>query len=124
MLIDKEVHLYRTGGCFAMAQALHELTGHPVRHIDYGNLVHAFVVTPENEVIDIHGKHTWSAFLKLLVKEGGLPGHANEAVVTHDPIPEPPSLLWLERGYSRPSAYAIERAKKVAKSHPNLIGVL
>lgn len=126
MVIDEHVRAYRTGGCFALAEALHRITGLPVRCIDFGNCTHAFVVTPANEVLDIHGRTPWADFLTFLVSEKCLPAHAVESgLVQHQPLVElEDSILWRDRGYRRPSETAVRRARAVALKHPNLAGAL
>jgi len=122
MVIDEHVRTYRTGGCFALAEALRRITGFPVRCIDFGSCVHAFVVSPANEVLDIHGLTPWVQFLDFLVAERCLPPHAVEqGLVQHHAIAElEDSLLWREQGYKRPSETAVRRARAVALKHPNL----
>ena len=110
-----------------MALAISNLTGHPVRCIDYGSCVHAFVQTPEGDVIDIHGRHTWASFLSFLVDEGCLPRHAlAPGTVQPFPLPEPSaiSIAWRHAGYKHPSAKQVAAAARVATSHPNLGGIL
>lgn len=126
MVIDDLVRHYRNGACFAMAEALHRLTGFPVRCIDFGGFVHAFVVSPQDEVIDIHGKMPWNDFLSFLVDNNALPAHAVDGnQVVHETIPKPGAdLFWIDRGYKPPSASAITKALAVARKHPNLSGVL
>lgn len=121
MVIDEKVNLYRNGACFAMSAALHRLTAHPERCIDYGMCTHAFVVTESQYVLDIHGEHSWDDFLGLLVKEGVLPAEAVAlGKVKHLPIPGEESINWRHRGYKPPSETAINKAISVAKRHPNL----
>lgn len=120
---DLELHKYRTGGCFALALALGELLSLEPRIIDFGSCVHAFVLTENQEVIDIHGKHSWDAFLQMLIAEKVLPPHAcAPGMVTADPMPargrEP--ILWRHLGYRHPSKAAVAEASRVAMSHPNL----
>jgi hypothetical protein len=109
-----------------MAEALGRITGLPVRCIDFGNCVHAFVVTPENEVIDIHGLTHWADFLAFLISEGCLPKHAAEpGIVEHKALADcEDSILWRDRGYKKPSESAISRARATAIKHPNLADVI
>lgn len=125
MIVDAEVNKYRNGGCFAMAEALHRLTGFPVRCIDFGSFTHAFVLSPEADVIDIHGRQPWEGFLTFLVKTGALPARAvEEGLVQATEIPNPPTILWRHGGYKPPSETAIRQAVSVARRHPNLIDAL
>lgn len=104
MLIDAITHKYRTGACFAMAEALHRLTGFPVRCIDFAGCTHAFVVSPNNDVLDIHGRMPWNDFLAFMVREGNLPKYAvADGLVQAEEIPNPPSLLWLHASYKPPA---------------------
>lgn len=124
MVVDEVVRYYRSGACFAMAEALSRLTGYPVRHIQFGSFAHAFVVSPDNEVLDIHGRRHWPEFLDFLVEnkafsqeevEAGKIAHKSmEGVVD--------SILWRDWGYKPPSETAIKKAMAIARSHPNLRG--
>lgn len=121
MTIDDQVKKYRNGGCFAMAEALHRLTGFPVRCIDFGNCTHAFALSPDLEVLDIHGRQPWNTFLTFMVTEGLLPAHAVDGgLVQAMEIPNPPPILWRHLGYRIPSETAIKQAMAVALVHPNL----
>jgi hypothetical protein len=116
MALDKDVHHYRNGGCFAMAKALHRLTGYQERCIDFGNYTHAFVVSESGSVLDVHGEHAWGEFLNFLVGEGAF--SSEEVVlgkVAHMEIPGDESIYWRHRGYKDPSETAIKRASSVAK---------
>lgn len=106
-----------------MAQALHEITGLPIRCIDYGPLVHAFVVTENNEAIDIHGVHPWDEYIALLVAQRALPSHANAGVVQQLEMPDEPPISWRDMGYKKPTRSAISKAKDVVARHPNLRAV-
>lgn len=95
MVLDEQVKKYRHGGYFAMAEALHRLTGFPVTCIEFGTCTHAFVVTPANEVMDIHGRAPWDAILAFLVTEGCLPGFAMfEDWGQMEDVPNLPLILW------------------------------
>ena len=127
MIIDAEVHRYRQGGCFAMAQALAEITGLQTRCIDYGACIHAFVQDDDGSVIDLHGRHGWEEFIGFLVDQKCLPEHARQpGVVLAQPVPEPgkESVLWRHAGYKPPSASAIKAAAAVARRHPNMWGII
>lgn len=120
--VDEVVKTYRTGGCFAMAEALHRLTGWPVRCIDFATCVHAFVLSPDNEVLDIHGLTPWPAFLDFLAAEAVLPKEAVAAgrVVHQDVTAAAESGKWRYWGYKPPSETAIRKAMAVARRHPNV----
>lgn len=127
MVIDTFVHKYRQGGCFAMALALSELTGFPVRCIDYGGCTHAFVQSPAGDVLDIHGKQSWAEFIAFLIRENCLPPHAvHPGIIVPEPLPEAGEepASWRHFGYRPASRAAVIAAKKVARTHPNLFGVL
>lgn len=125
MVIDDAVRRYRNGGCFAMAEALHRLTGFPVRCIDFGSCTHAFVMSPAQEVLDIHGRMPWNEFLEFLVADGTLPAHALvPGCINAQAIPEPVPVLWTHLGYRKPSETAVKNAMTVARRHPNLAGKL
>lgn len=121
MVLDEDVYHYRNGGCFAMAKALQRLTGYQERCVDFGNCTHAFVVTDSGMVLDIHGEHTWDAFLDFLVADGALPAQAvTLGKVTHKAIPGEEDIYWRHRGYKAPSESAIKKALSVARRHVNL----
>lgn len=122
MVLDEQVKKYRHGGCFAMAEALHRLTGWC---IDFGACTHAFVVTPANEVMDIDGRVPWDAFLAFLVTEGCLPeSTVSEGRVQMEDVPNPPPILWRHWGCKAPSETAIKQAMTVARRPPNLAAEL
>lgn len=122
MVIDAEVRHYRSGACFAMAEALHRLTGFPIRYIDFGGLAHAFVLSPEGDVLDIHGRMTWPAFLTFLVTTGQVPAEVVHRVEHHAYAAAEleNSIYWRHRGFKPPSRSAIQKAVTVAQRHPNL----
>lgn len=104
-----------------MAEALHQLTGHPIKCIDYGAFTHAFVLTPRNEVLDIHGLMPWNSFLQFLADQGCIPAHAaSPSVIQPIDIPDPPPIFWRHLGYTKPSKSKIAAAIKVAIDDPNL----
>lgn len=122
---DQQVTKYRNGGCFAMAEALHRLTGFPIRCIDFGRCTHAFVVSPDNEVMDIHGVMHWNTFLAFMVAEGVLPAYAvADDLIQAQDVPNPPPTLWLHMGYKVPSETAVKDAIAVVRTHPALASVL
>lgn len=109
-----------------MAEALHQLTGFPVRCIDFAGGTHAFVLSPDEEVLDIHGKMAWPKFLEFLVAEQLLPRDAVTAgrVIHRDVSELAQSILWRHAGYKPPSQTAIRQAIAAARNHPNLRGFL
>jgi len=126
MIVDTTVKQYRNGGCFALAEALHNITGYPKGCIDFGGFVHAFVVSPDDEVLDIHGKMAWPDFLAFLVKEKVLPEHAvREGRIQLEGMPDEATMrVWVHYGYKPPSKTAIRNATRVAKQHPNLAEII
>lgn len=59
-VIDADaVHAFTSGQCHALALALHERTGWPLRWLedDEGDPLHCFVETPEGKALDIAGVH-------------------------------------------------------------------
>jgi hypothetical protein len=112
----EQVTQYRTGGCFALAQALSRITGYPQKIIDHGRLVHAFVMTPDGNFIDVHGKKTEEEFLDFLVKQGCLDASSVEqGYVRIEDFPSEIPILWRHAGYKPPSETAIKKAMPVAK---------
>lgn len=129
VVTTEKIKHYRTGGCFALAQALHRLTGYPVKHIDYGSLVHAFVVAPDGFVIDVHGKKSEQDFLDFLAKERCLPqGMVDQGLVRIEDFPSEIPITWLHFGYKQPSEAAIKKsmpvAKKVSAGERDLLAVV
>lgn len=119
-IIDPLVIKYRQGGCFALAEALRRLTGLPVRCIDHGPFVHAFVQTEQGDVIDIHGRSPWPDFLTLLVATGAIP-EVQMDYVRAEPISPEKERIWntlARRGYRKPSETAVRQAIRDAKRHP------
>lgn len=55
---DTDFDMFGRGGCFALAQAIHDLTGWPMRALKRaGGLPggHAFIETPDGRYLDIRG---------------------------------------------------------------------
>lgn len=126
MVVDATVKQYRTGGCFALAEALRRLTGFPVRAIHCGSFVHAFVLSPSRLVWDIHGVMPWADFLAFLVREGAISADdVARGCVEPQPLPEAgQDIYWRHLGYRVPSERAVKDAEAVARSHPNLAAVV
>lgn len=111
----EQIKQYRTGGCFALAQALSRLTGYPQKVINHGRLVHAFVMTPDGSLIDVHGKKSEKEFLDFLVQQGCLSSSVDQGNVRIEDFPSEIPILWLHAGYKPPSESAIKKAMSVAK---------
>lgn len=49
--------MFGRGGCWALAQAIHDLTGWPMRALDRtdGPGGHAFIEMPDGRFLDVHG---------------------------------------------------------------------
>ena len=57
-MTSNDYDMFGRGGCWALAQAIHDLTGWPMRALRRaGGLPggHAFIETPDGRYLDIHG---------------------------------------------------------------------
>ncbi len=121
MLIDDIVWQYRKGRCFAMAKALHNALGWEMRYIQWGGALHAFVISPAGEVLDIHGLFSWEAYQTFLVGEFKVPDWALEqGVFKHEAFtPDVEDLFSRLYNYRPPSKTAITQARRDVQKHPN-----
>lgn len=124
MVVDDAVKHYRSGACFAMAEALHRLTGYSPRYVECGNFVHAFVVSPEGDVLDIHGRAAWPEFLTFLVSSRVIEAEAVARIEhkAYSALELDANIYWRQRGFKPPSETAIRKAIAVARRHPNFVG--
>lgn len=121
MIIDEIVWRYRNGACFALAKALHQVTGWDIRYIQWGGFAHAFVLSPDGNALDIHGLMPWETFQLLLIDAAKVPADAiADGRFAHEAFtPELEQNLTLLYGYKAPSKSAIKQALREVRLHPN-----
>lgn len=85
---------FMTGGCYALAVALHDKTGWPIQaNFDaYGDVNHVWVIRPDGAAVDINGVHDTSV-AKTKYDLDGTPPSGPEPYPADDPVDQD-MLAW------------------------------